>query len=111
MDTISKAMKLYETYAEGRIFDWFESDFAADGGVIAFIAKRAGTIPGLSAAERAWLDERGLWAALDDRGIGGIADPSRIRCLHTWYAAHLVEANTIGRMLDAHWAAEPPGTA
>ena len=65
----------------------------------------------LGDVERAFLDERNLWPALNERGIGGIADPTRIRCLHTWYAAHLVEANTIGRMLDAHWAAEPPGTA
>ena len=65
----------------------------------------------LDEQERLLLRERGLWKALAERGIGGIADPTRIRCLHTWYAAHLVEANTIGRMLDAHWAAEPPGTA
>jgi len=37
------------------------------------------------------------------RGIGGIADFQRIRCLHTWYAAHLVVPNTVGRLLDAHW--------
>ena len=60
----------------------------------------------LTPAERGWLTARGLWAALNERGIGGIADPSRIRCLHTWYAAHLVEPNTIGRLLDEHWVAE-----
>lgn len=37
---------------------------------------------------------------LQKRGIGGIADFSRIRCLHTHYAAHLVQANTIGDWLD-----------
>ena len=37
--------------------------------------------------------------------IGGIADFSRIRCLHTWYAAHLVVPNTIGGLLDRHWTA------
>jgi hypothetical protein len=38
------------------------------------------------------------------RGIGGIADFQRIRCLHTYYASHLVSANTIGLMLEAYWA-------
>jgi hypothetical protein len=59
----------------------------------------------LQPQERTLLEQRGQWAALAERGIGGIADFTRIRCLHTWYAAHLVEANSIGRMLDAHWAA------
>ena len=50
------------------------------------------------------LRSRGLWPALAERGIGGIADFSRIRCLHTWYAAHLVVPNTVGRLLDDYWA-------
>ena len=54
--------------------------------------------------ERAFLAASGLAPALAERGIGGIADFGRIRCLHTWYAAHLVAANTIGRLLDEHWA-------
>ena len=37
------------------------------------------------------------------KGIGGIADFNRIRCLHTWYAAHLVVPNTVGRLLDEYW--------
>jgi hypothetical protein len=57
----------------------------------------------LSVDERERLIARGQWQALAQRGIGGIADFSRIRCLHTWYAAHLVESNAIGRLLDAHW--------
>ncbi|MFT7289495.1 MAG: hypothetical protein ACI87W_003630 [Halieaceae bacterium] len=54
--------------------------------------------------ERELLEARGQWSALATRGIGGIADFGRIRCLHTWYAAHLVHANTIGRLLDERWA-------
>lgn len=54
--------------------------------------------------QRAVLDELGFAPVLAQRGIGGIADFSRIRCLHTWYAAHLVVPNTIGQMLDRHWA-------
>ena len=54
----------------------------------------------LSDAERKLLSERGMQAALDERGIGGISEPTRIRCLHTWYAAHLVSPNTIGQLVD-----------
>jgi hypothetical protein len=46
------------------------------------------------------------YEVLQSRGIGGIADFSRIRCLHTWYASHLVVPNTIGRLLDAQWHSE-----
>jgi len=58
----------------------------------------------LSDEERKFLDDSGFGEALTARGIGGIADFSRIRCLHTWYGAHLVHPNTIGRLLDEHWA-------
>ena len=54
----------------------------------------------LSDAERQLLSEKGMQAALDGRGIGGISEPNRIRCLHTWYAAHLVTPNTIGQLVD-----------
>ena len=50
--------------------------------------------------ERQFLTLNGMMSALDNRGIGGIADDDRIRCLHTWYAAHLVEPNVIGRLTD-----------
>jgi hypothetical protein len=66
------------------------------------IAQRAAF---LTDDERDMLSASGQWPALMERGIGGIADFSRIRCLHTWYAAHLVQANTIGRLLDARWCA------
>ena len=58
----------------------------------------------LSDAERQLLSEKGMQAALDERGIGGISEPTRIRCLHTWYAAHLVTPNTIGRLVDELFA-------
>lgn len=61
----------------------------------------------ISADEQRQLTDSGMIAALEQRGIGGIADADRIRCLHTWYAAHLVTPNTIGRLLDAHWQTEP----
>ncbi|MCB1842126.1 MAG: DUF501 domain-containing protein [Halioglobus sp.] len=57
----------------------------------------------MSAALRARVRELGYTDVLENRGIGGIADFQRIRCLHTWYAAHLVVPNTVGALLDAHW--------
>lgn len=54
----------------------------------------------LTDEERQYLAAKGMIIALDNRGIGGIAGTDRIRCLHTWYAAHLVEPNTIGRLTD-----------
>mgnify|MGYP006270400949 CR=1 FL=1 len=62
----------------------------------------------LEAGERRRLEAQGLWPALAERGIGGIANFDRIRCLHTWYAAHLVSVNTIGALLDSHWGRASP---
>ncbi|MEE4277391.1 MAG: DUF501 domain-containing protein [Halieaceae bacterium] len=59
----------------------------------------------LDETERRLVEAHGFQSALAARGIGGIADFTRVRCLHTWYAAHLVVANTIGRLLDERWCA------
>lgn len=50
------------------------------------------------------LHELRYFELLQQRGIGGIADFGRIRCLHTWYAAHLIVHNIIGQLLDEYWA-------
>ncbi len=60
----------------------------------------------LSEADRERLAALGFGEVLAGKGIGGLGRFDRIRCLHTWYAAHLVEPNTIGRLLDAHWAGQ-----
>ena len=47
-----------------------------------------------------------MQSALDERGIGGISEPTRIRCLHTWYAAHLVTPNidrAVSRRAPRRW--------
>lgn len=54
----------------------------------------------LDQKERAFLEAHSMMAALDQRGIGGIAEPNRVRCLHTWYAAHWVVPNTVGEWVD-----------
>ncbi len=60
----------------------------------------------ISAADRQRLDELGFGDVLASKGIGGLGRFDRIRCLHTWYAAHLVEPNTVGSLLDAYWAGQ-----
>ena len=49
------------------------------------------------------LEALGFGEALVSKGVGGIGDFTRIRCLHTWYGAHLVEPNTVGCMLEELW--------
>ena len=49
------------------------------------------------------LEALGFSEALVNKGVGGIGDFTRIRCLHTWYGAHLVEPNAVGCMLDDLW--------
>lgn len=58
----------------------------------------------MESGEQARLKTLGYYENLQTRGIGGIAKSHRIRCLHTWYAAHLVVPNTIGRLVDEHLA-------
>jgi uncharacterized protein len=77
-----------------------QADMAADHQ--AHIALRDSHI---SSEYRARLEALGFSEVFKHRGIGGIADFTRIRCLHTWYGAHLVHPNTVGRLLDEHWAA------
>ena len=58
----------------------------------------------MSDAVRERLDVLGYSGVFTSKGVGGISGETRIRCLHTWYGAHLVVPNTIGRMLDDWWA-------
>lgn len=62
----------------------------------------------MSARVRRRLAELGYVDVFANKGIGGIADFGRIRCLHTWYAAHLVVPNTVGNLLDAWWRQQEP---
>lgn len=65
------------------------------------IRKRAGF---MTQAQRERIGALGFSAVFEQKGIGGISDFTRIRCLHTWYAAHLVTPNTVGGILDSWWA-------
>lgn len=57
----------------------------------------------MTQAQRQRIESLGFADVFSQKGIGGISDFTRIRCLHTWYAAHLVEPNTVGSMLDTWW--------
>lgn len=57
----------------------------------------------MTADERRQVEALGFQAVLSKRGIGGIENFTRIRCLHTYYAAHLMVPNTVGRLLDDYW--------
>jgi len=63
----------------------------------------------ISGTARQRLQELGFGESLLHRGIGGIADYTRIRCLHTWYGAHLVVPNTVGGLLDEWWRQNTTG--
>ena len=49
------------------------------------------------------LIKRNFFDQLQKRGIGGISNFSRVRCLHTYYASHLVNPNVIGRIIDERY--------
>jgi len=53
----------------------------------------------LSPDDLAYLKERQMLPALMKRGIGGIADFSRVKCLHLHAAHALVEENPIGQIV------------
>ena len=44
--------------------------------------------------------EQKYWSSLSERGVGGIQDFSRVRCMHMHYAHHLAKGSTIGRLMD-----------
>ena len=57
----------------------------------------------MSKAIKQRLIDQDYFDPLQRRGIGGIANFTRIRCLHTYYASHLVNPNTIGSWLDKEY--------
>jgi hypothetical protein len=57
----------------------------------------------MSAEQKQAIQKLGFEKVYEKRGIGGIENFTRIRCLHTYYAAHLVVANTVGEQLEQYW--------
>jgi len=100
----------------------YRIDQAEAGGLIARLQARVDREPELQASLRAdhldyirlrdelmtgevreALARSGFSGVLERRGVGGISDFTRIRCLHTWYGSHLVVPNTVGMLLDDWW--------
>lgn len=53
--------------------------------------------------DRARIEALGFLELFNRYGIGGIANWSKVRCLHMQYAQHLVMGSEIGRRLDAEF--------
>ncbi|MFB9886161.1 DUF501 domain-containing protein [Balneatrix alpica] len=54
----------------------------------------------MNAEDKAQLQALDKLEAINKLGVGGIADWSRIRCLHTHYAHHLCGHNVVGQWLE-----------
>jgi hypothetical protein len=54
----------------------------------------------LAEEERVRAEEAGVARALRERGIGGIANRSSVKCLHLHYAHHLVRGSAIGEEIE-----------
>ncbi len=55
----------------------------------------------LSGEDRRFLADSGMSTSLLDKGIGGIADLNRIKCLHLHVAHALARENPIGEIVLA----------
>lgn len=69
-----------------------------------YVAERWKT---LTPEDRRWMEAQGWSEGFASRGIGGLADWSRIKCLHLHYAHHLARENVIGQWLDEHFVIQP----
>ena len=65
-----------------------------------YVAQRWQCMPDDVKAE---VERRGYDTLLKERGVGGIANWTQVRCLHTQYAHHLCGDNAIGRWIDEHY--------
>ena len=54
----------------------------------------------ISEADRDRLVEQGMARTLLERGIGGLIDQRKVKCLHLHYAHHLVRGNIVGEFVD-----------
>jgi len=63
----------------------------------------------LTPEDRALAAEKGLDKALRGRGIGGLADWDKVKCLHLHYAHHLARGNAIGRWVEDRFSLKECG--
>jgi hypothetical protein len=55
----------------------------------------------LTEAERREIAARGWTESLRSRGIGGVADRTKVKCLHLHWAHHLARGTTLGHWLES----------
>ncbi|MHC4954921.1 MAG: DUF501 domain-containing protein [Planctomycetota bacterium] len=58
--------------------------------------------------DRELIRNAGLEREFLERGIGGLSDRAKVKCLHLHYAHHLARGNTIGRWMEEEGLIEPP---
>lgn len=58
----------------------------------------------LSREDKAFLKAHKLEEVLKQRGIGGIRDWNKVKCLHLQYAHYLARDNVVGRWLAEHFS-------
>lgn len=58
----------------------------------------------LKEEDKEFLKKNDLASSLLKRGIGGIKDFNRVKCLHLHYAHHLARDNIIGRFLEENFS-------
>lgn len=61
----------------------------------------------LSDADRSLIEQSQMIELFNERGIGGVADWSRVKCLHAHYAHHLADENAIGSMIEQRFGVRP----
>ncbi len=54
----------------------------------------------ISETDRERLVEQGMTRSMLERGIGGLADQRKVKCLHLHYAHYLVRGNIVGEFVD-----------
>ena len=61
----------------------------------------------LSQRDQRWVEREGLTSVFRERGIGGLQDWDKVKCLHMQYAHHQARENVIGRWMDEHFTIRP----
>jgi hypothetical protein len=61
----------------------------------------------LTQSDRCRIETQGLSRVYLRRGIGGLRDWSRVKCLHMHYAHHRARQNVIGQWLEQNFTLEP----
>lgn len=61
----------------------------------------------LSQRDQRWVERQGLSSTFRERGIGGLKDWDKVKCVHMQYAHHQARENVIGRWVEEHYTILP----